>query len=84
MNHHKLISINLYRNSMTNGRPHSEKRGSDVMNQMVNFHSKRENDQAIVSNPNRNIPGLETQKEFIIFIVYNIIPGISEEQNVQH
>ena len=54
------------------------------MNQMDKFHSKRENDQTIVSNPNRNIPGLETQKEFIIFIVYNIIPGISEEQNVQH
>ena len=54
------------------------------MNQMDNFYSKREKDQTIVSNPNRYIPGLETQKEFIIFIAYNMIPGISEEQNVQH
>ena len=54
------------------------------MNQMDKFHSKRESDQVIVSNPNRNIPGLETQKEFIIFIIYDIIPGISDEQNVQH
>ena len=61
-----------------------KKRGSDTMNQMEKFPSKRESDQAIVSNPNRNIPGLETQKEFIIFIIYDIIPGVSDEQNVQH
>ena len=61
-----------------------EKEGSCAMNQMDKFYSKRENEQTLVSNPNRYIPGLETRKEFVIFIAYNIIPGISEEQNVQH
>ena len=46
-----------------------KKRGSDTMNQMDKFHSERGSDQVIVSNPNRNIPGLETQKEFIIFYI---------------
>ena len=57
-----------------------KKRGSDTMNQMDKFHSERGSDQVIVSNPNRNIPGLETQNEFIIFIIYDIIPGISDEK----
>ena len=61
-----------------------KKRGSYAINQMDNFYSKMENEQTLVSNPNGHIPGLETRKEVVIFTAYNIIPGISEEQNVQH